>query len=148
MDKPLTIWYCDVCGKPINDVNEVLLIWKSDKNMKDYDFKFVHKATNEKRGCDMESYPSNMHLSEFLGLDGMAYLMSFLSHGNAIRKNGNSIKNLDEFIDVIRRIQTPYYEEARRYFHTEKTQRLIEGCNEYYPYTQNILKKIIEINTK
>lgn len=148
MDAPLTVWYCDICGKAIKNTDEVLLIWKYDENLNDYDFKFVHKTTNEKRGCDINSYPASAHLSDFIGLDGMAYLLSFLSHGKAIRKNGNSIKDLDEFIDVIRRIQTPYYEEARRYFHTEKTQSLIEGCNEYYPYTQKILKKIIEINTK
>ena len=147
MDEPLKIWYCDVCGKPINNLDEAMLIWRSE-NDKDFDFKIVHQTTHLKKGCDIREYPYSAHVSEFLGDKGLTYLLSFLSLGKARKeKSYRSVKDMDEFVDLIRRFQIPYYEEARRYFQTPETQELIEGTNEYYPYMPKILKRIIEVNT-
>lgn len=146
MDQPLTIWYCDVCHQPIVDKNRALVIWKSD-NTGYYDFKIVHQTINDQQGCDIPSYSGSMHLEEFLGIPGAVYLTSFLTTGPAHFGENNNIKNISEFVDLFRRLQVPYYEEARRYFSTEKTQSYIQGWNEFAPYLPETLKKIIEINS-
>jgi len=41
---------------------------------------------------------------------------------------------LDEYVDLVRRVQTPHYEEARLRFSDEKTRHWLSDVNEYYPW--------------
>ena len=53
------------------------------------------------------------------------------------------VNDFDEFVDFIRRVQTPFYEQARRHFSNEDV--LDEYCdsNEHLPYLPEELKDII-----
>ena len=145
MDEPLTIWYCDICHEPIKDPSEGIIIW-NDNNGKLSDFKIVHKNLYGKHRCDDGNYPSSMDLTEYLGTEGMVQLTSFLSTG-AIHHNRKceEIEDIDNFIDLYRRLQLPYYEEARKYFTDERVQDIFCDSNEYAPYLQKSLKRIINM---
>ena len=143
MDKPLTIWYCDVCGEKVTDIKEGYVIWKTDDDYATYDYKIIHKVK-----CDRRNHPQSNSLDRFLGNDGLSYLVTFLSIGTVKRNLGEISqrypKDMIEFTDFIHRVQTPYYEQARQAFCDDNFLRDYADCNELYPYCQENLKKIIE----
>lgn len=100
----------------------------------------------EPRRCDpggAHGYLSSMDLQHFLGPDGLALLLSWLSVGPL--KGGGSgpcVADLDEFVDFVRRVQTPYYEEARPHFGDEHTYYWLGDANEYHPYLPETLQDI------
>ena len=142
MDQPLTKWYCDVCGNIIEDISEGYVIWKKTKELKSHGFKIVHKTK-----CDLKDHVASNELKKFLGDKGLAYLLSKLSLGPIMghinQESRCGVNDFDEFVDFIRRLQTPYYEQARRHFSNRDV--LDEYCdsNEYLPYLPEELKDII-----
>lgn len=70
-------------------------------------------------------------------------LLSWLSDGPL--KGGNSrsqVVNLNEYVDLVRRVQTPYYEEARPRFDEEKIRDAYGDANECAPYRPDNLREI------
>lgn len=144
MDKPFSKWYCDVCGKEIIDEKKGYVIWRFE-NHKSYDFKIIHQ-----KDCELKDHSSSAALTEFLGENGLTYLLSKLSFGPIKRQIGEDsqcqIVNFDEFVDFVRRLQIPYYEEARKYFKSEKTISYYYDNDEISPYEPEQLKAIISSN--
>ncbi|MER7114138.1 hypothetical protein ABT332_06575 [Saccharomonospora azurea] len=152
---PLKAWTCDVCGEPVtSDPNDGLVVWRSepyDQGDRDYDFKIVHKtilSDPEPRLCDPGSkrgYSGNLDLTLFLGADGLALLLSWLSPGPMQGgTNAPRVVNMDQFVDFVRRVQTPYYEEARTRFADDQTHHWLGDANEYAPYLPETLQKIAD----
>ena len=142
MDKPLARWYCDVCNEVIDDAKKGYVIWKSSKAKKYHGFKIIHQVR-----CDLDDHIASNALQDFLGERGAAYLLSFLSGGSLLARIGQSsrsVSDLDEFVDLFRRCQTPYYEEARRKFADPDVREDFGDRNEYAPYLPETLKHIIE----
>ena len=54
------------------------------------------------------------------------------------------ITDTDEFVDLIRQVQTPFYEEARRYFTNSDLLEHFSDSNEVEPYLPEQLEKIID----
>ncbi len=148
MDKPLTKWYCDVCGEVIEDVKKGYVIWKSTEEMKDYGFKIIHQNKCDPR----DNYPLSGALEDFLGEDGISELLSFLSIGPVKKYLGQgshcSVDDIDGFVDFFRRVQTPFYEEARRYFNKQELLEDYSDANEVYPYHLEQLEKIVKRHGK
>ena len=146
MLKPLNEWVCDVCGGVVDSVANGYVIWKRDENMRDYGFKIVHKIK-----CDDKSFSCSQELAEFTGEAGLNTLLSLLSDG-AIKNNlygqptGVGVKSVDEFTDLFRRVQVPYYEEARTKFNDADVLNDFSDANEKYPYKPEVLKRIISGN--
>jgi hypothetical protein len=140
MSQPLTYWYCDVCGEKIENVVGGYVIWKSG-GLKAHGFKIIHQGK-----CDTNEYPSSAALSDFLGHAGLAYLFSKLSLGPVMLNNGQSshcqIEDFDEFVDFMRRVQVPHYEEARRHFNNRNLLEDLSDANEVYPYLPEQLESI------
>jgi hypothetical protein len=143
MDKPLTVWYCDVCGERIDNINEGYVIWQSLHGMKAKNFTIIHQSK-----CDRQDFTSSAALETFVGLNGVTYLLSFLSIGpiNELLGQGPKCKisDFDEFVDFFRRVQTPYYEEARRLFGNERLLDWLGDSNEVSPYIPDNLEVIIK----
>ncbi len=143
MDKPLTVWYCDVCGERIEDSKIGYVIWQTTKEMKAHNFKIIHQSR-----CDIREFHSSSALEDFLGPKGLAYLLTFLSLGPIKMHIGQTphcdIIDFDEFGDFFRRVQTPYYEEARRAFGNEDLLDWFADSNQLSPYLPDTLKEIIE----
>ena len=142
MDTPLERWYCDVCDKPIEDAKAAYVIWKSNDESKSYDFKIIHQSR-----CHLKDYDAYAEIEEFLGEDGLATLFAMLSLGPIKRKIRNQsycdVVDMDEFVDFMRRVQTPYYEEARRKFVNCNLLNDYSDANEVFPYLPDQLKAII-----
>ena len=143
MDKPLESWYCDVCGEKIEDVNKGYVIWKSSDKLKYHDFKIIHQ-----KKCDLKNHRASRALKDFIGDYGLTSLLSMLSLGPIKSTYGQTsycqITDTDEFVDLIRRVQTPFYEEARRYFNNSDLLEHFSDSNEVGPYLPEELEKIID----
>ena len=79
----------------------------------------------------------------FLGAKGLAYAMGFLSDGPIMGGEPRMrVADLDSFVDLVRRVQTPWYEEARPFWNTEHTQHWLADASESFPYTPGVLERI------
>ena len=60
-----------------------------------------------------------MHLHKFLGTEGLQLFLSMLDVGLLLDPSGDHMPTPPEmrsFVDTVRRLHIPYYEEARQYF--------------------------------
>lgn len=66
-------WRCDMCGGPVS-VEDGYVIW--DSRGTDRDFRIIHRSQ-----CDDKSLNSSMALSDLVGVEGIASLLSLLTVG-------------------------------------------------------------------
>jgi hypothetical protein len=52
------------------------------------------------------------------------------------------VADFNGFVDLVRRTQTPWYEEARPFWDTEHTRDWLADANEVYPYSPRVLEQI------
>ncbi len=144
-------WVCDVCGEIIEKSSDGYVIWKADLNNKYYDFKIVHQCRRDSMGniagCDnLREYPLSAHLPNFLGKRGLVYLLSFIDVG-AMHSPDNLytyVKDMREFTEFFKRLQIPYYEEARLYWNKAIADGYFDGANEIWVYLPFTLQRLIE----
>lgn len=113
------------------------------RRLKSHSFKIIHQKT-----CDLKDHQASAALEEFLGDNGLVYILSKLSLGpirkRLSQKSHCNVVELDEFVDFIRRVQTPFYEEARRYFGNPDLLEDYCDANEVLPYFPEQLQKIVK----
>lgn len=138
--KPLTTWICDTCGVAIDNIQSGLVVWNSDKSGRKDGFKIVHKGA-----CDLDARMQSLGLDDLAGQGGQVWLLSWLSYG-PIKNLGNSIRvlDMDGYVDLFRRLQTPWYEEARPYLRAHVTLEGWGDANEIAPYDSDSLRRIAE----
>lgn len=148
--EPLKQWVCDVCGRIIETPKEGYVIWnKNDDGMIDK-IRIVHKNTlnNGKQvGCDknLKKYPLSLPLVSFLGDEGKVRFLSLVDPGpNFIKDYKKSIADIRLFLEVFRRLQLPYYEEARLYWDKARDDGFFANENEVSLYLPETLKYIID----
>lgn len=137
-------WYCDTCDELISVAEKGQAIWRRGIDEPPHDFRIVHIG----RGCDDRRHPSSMHLQEFVGVDGLIYLTSFLSVGPIMttlqgKPERPMIEDLDGFVDFLRRVQIPGYEAARRRFSDDSVLEAHSDGTESSPYRASSLRRII-----
>jgi hypothetical protein len=131
MTTPLTVWKCDTCGDDITEPGKALVIWRTDEDGRGYDFRIVHKNMDGRRCEDAEGgFLFHTALSSFLGNDGLAYALSLLSPGPIMADTNVRVADFNGFVDLVRRTQTPWYEEARPHWQTEHTQHWLADANQ------------------
>jgi hypothetical protein len=149
--EPLRSWICDTCSEPITDPTRALVVWRSDADSYTYsDFLIVHKTFRDRanpRYCDPEAeagYTMSLDLDRILGVNGLTMLLSWLSYGPLKGGGGSRIapSDLDAFVDLVRRVQVPNYEQARPRFRDEHTRHYLDDANEYYPYLPEVLERV------
>lgn len=132
-------WICDNCKGIINNSKEGYVVWESDSNMLHHTFKIIHQGI-----CDDGSFSNSLALDDFLGFDGLINLTAMLSSGpvkiNIGQQSGNYVKNMDEYVDFLRRVQIPYYEQNRVNYTNPAYLSKHSDANELYPYVQDTLK--------
>lgn len=108
-------WVCDECQNEILKSDDGYVLYEKDKNSLAHNFRIIHKIK-----CDKSPDSLSMALSNFLGTQGLVYLTSFLSIGPISKQFGDNssagVKDFDEFVDFFRRVQIPFYEQARMKF--------------------------------
>ena len=161
MLKPLTQFYCDTCGEIIDSPEEGWIEWIADYNdslsYEIHSFRIVHHFTHSpialetNEGCYQhagKSGRSDTGLRHFINDDyKMAYILQFLDIGSYHDPNykGSKLTDMRQYVETVRRITTPYYEEARRYWDRAIEDGFFIDINDISIFGKHNLKRIIEI---
>ena len=141
MLKPLEQWICDVCGEIIECPEEGYVVWSVDTDLRSHSFKIIHQGK-----CDDRHTDSSIALPDLLGLNGMSQLLALITVGplkQPERFGGNTgVKDLEEYVDLFRRLQVPHYEAARQRFRDPDILERFYDSNEVYPYRPDVLERI------
>jgi hypothetical protein len=148
--QPLTAWHCDVCGELVhkdeeNWKREGYVYWDDDRKIGPV---LIHKTTCLTR--EIDELESSSELADFLGPDGLVKLTAFLSWGlvrstHAGRSPTGCQLELDpdKFVDFFRRVQLPYYEEARARLQDRARWEDLADASEVFPYTHDYLQRVL-----
>ena len=152
---PLKQWYCDTCGEVIQKPEHGYVEWKRDPQPGKRHraaFRIVHHALHSpyrQQGNDCyysrSSRGGDIDLPHFLGADGLVALSAWIDVGEEKEPDyrGPSVGDLREWTVLLRRLQVPYYEEARQYLPRAIRDSFGEA-NEVAFYMPATLKSIIE----
>jgi len=149
MLEPLRQFICDNCGKIITPPKEGVVEWLEEGDSTMYNSQYGFKIVHYNQKCYFypdPKYPNSMSipLEYFLGEKGYICILSFLDTGPLIMEKykGPRVKNMREFVELMRRLTLPYYEEARLYFGNLRADDDFELDSPIYE--QDNLKKIIQ----
>jgi hypothetical protein len=151
--RPLEQWICDHCGEIIESPEQGFLEWIRDENDKRYDFKIVHHAPYSPRRPSGHCYHhddisgrQDLPLKHFVGGEGSAHLLSFLDVGPYHEEDypGPRVRDIREFVELMRRLTIPYYEEARLYWGRAMDDGFFGGASEVAMYHTENMKIIVE----
>ena len=152
---PLEQWICDSCKEIIKKKDDgfvQFILDTTDENLYS-DIKIIHAHavsphSKTERGCYIGRIDliHDSPLSWFDGPDGIARLLSLIDLGPHIEKEyrGPQVTNLRNWVEFFRRLYIPYYEEARFYWWEAFADDLFSEEIDVYPYTEFLLKKIID----
>ena len=142
----LTKWQCDKCGRPVNNKNG-WVEWEADFDFAPRNFHIVHNN----QPCyfhDASSFRKDCHIQDFLGPEGAYHLHALLQPPRFFVNNfagGNwQAPDLGEFYELYRRLQVPYYEEARPYFNEAYMNGEMDGANETTISSPGFCKRIYD----
>ena len=148
-------WICDVCGRIID--NTGLVVWNAsmypdNDDEKYFKYKIVHPSGafdehGNQYGCDYDhsNYPLSGHLSWFLGGEGLSNLLAMIDVGPLHRDEyEEQITNMRDFLELFRRVQLPYYEEARLYWEEARRDGYFDGASEVWAYLPRTLENLIK----
>lgn len=142
--EPLKEWVCDKCHDLV-DIKGGWVEWVNDDGKRN-SFHIVHKASKCFHHTNAPGR-QDMHLDAFLGIEGLQHFLAMLDVGPIIDpKNSYPVLTPDmrSFVDTVRRLHIPYYEEARLYFQDEFSHGEFGGVNEVAIFTPDYCKAIIE----
>lgn len=153
--EPLKQWVCDVCGQVIENNEDAYVVWGRDESGKIDKMRIVHKNyrldDGTKTGCDRDqiTYNESLPISNFLGAEGVAQLLALVDPGcYHVEDYVDRIADVRLFVEMFRRFQIPYYEEARFYLARARADGFLGGVNEVAMYVPSTLKEVIEEYTK
>ena len=158
---PLEQFVCDTCGQIINSPKEGWLEWisKYDKETgkrETHSFRIVHHylasplSSTDDVGCyqhNGQSGRKDLHLDDFLEENHkMAYILKFLDMGSIHDPDfrGTELTDIRQYVETVRRLTIPYYEEARLYWDRAREDGYFESANEIWVYAVGNLKRLIE----
>jgi len=149
MLEPLRQFICDNCGGIITSPKEGWVEWLEEGDDIMYNSQYGFKIVHYNQKCYFypdQKFPNSngMPLEYFVGEEGYIWLLSFLDIGPFLMKEykGPSVKDMREFVGLMRRLTLPYYEEARLYFGNLRADD--EFVLDHSIYEQENLKRIIK----
>ena len=140
-DKAPSAWICDTCGQDVSaDDGAVSSRIPSTGAFLVADFRIVHAAGCRPPGADVVTTDVRSHL----GADGLSLLLAYLSAGpGRAGETGVAISDIDSFVDLVRRLQIPHYEQARRRFDEPGVAALLRRGDRWTPYRPSSLRQLL-----
>jgi hypothetical protein len=142
--RPLEQWSCDTCKQLIQEPKHGYVEWHSAHDaVGPHGFLIVHHAPRSPRQPHGKCYQYDdsfdqhtLELPYFLGTEGIVLLLSLIDVGRVHDpdRNQRPAGDLREFAEFFRRLQLPYYEEARHYFERAYRDGYLDGANEVLVY--------------
>jgi hypothetical protein len=139
--KPLKQWICDSCGEIIKKPENGWFEWYINDNTNiEEGFRIVH----HQKACmyaakslrKQNKLVADLNLTDVIGPNGLA---DSLFRIELSEKGVYKIKDLREFVEILRRLHVPYWEEARRYWDKAHKDGFHDACD----YGENALLSIL-----
>ena len=140
--KPLKQWICDSCGQTIKKPEDGWFEWYSNETTaREEGFRIVH----HQKSCmyadtslrKQNKFVADLNLTDVIGSDGLANSLFRIE----LAEKGKLGKiNLLEYVEILRRLHIPYWEEARLYWDDALKAGEHDGCE----FSENTLIEIIE----
>lgn len=142
-------WRCDVCGEDVDadpDGNEGYVVWAGAREPGAGEIRIIHKVR-----CDISTrLTHSLPLTDFLGPDGLAKLLSMIAWG-PVHEDEDDVPErplqrrlpLNTWADFVRRVQIPGYEEVRPDYLNGTYRRHAPDASESYPYLQSSIASFI-----
>lgn len=142
---PLKQWVCDRCREVIDSAEDGFMEWITDAEHKAHGFRIVHNHDRCFHYTDHMARADN-HLEEYVGASGLIVMLAFLDPGPLLARKykGPEVRDVRDWVEIVRRLHLPYYEEARLYWRRAASDGLFEDANEVSPYSADALKTIIQ----
>jgi hypothetical protein len=150
MLEPLNQFICDNCGGIIDGVENGFVEWLVEPETSlNYNFTIVHAPQNpgDTLGClQHQPQSSYIHLEYLMSDEGLIQILWFLDTGlyYAPAYQGPKVKDMREFVELVRRLKLPYYEEARNYIFDTPD---FDHGDELTMYSALNLRALIETNS-
>jgi hypothetical protein len=151
--EPLQQFICDTCHEIIQSPKEGWLEWIHDgKPRQAHSFRICHHKTASllegSEGCYRhggKSGRSDSHLDYVLD-NRMAQVLSFVDPGpyHEPSFSGPGVSDLREWVELVRRLSIPFYEEARLYFSEAEAEGDFQDANEILIYSEVFLRQLIK----
>lgn len=137
---------CDCCNHPIREVYEGVVALRRD-------LEGVAKLELVHRKCAGDVFHYDVfELSSLLGEEGLTRFLSLLSPGMIrVAYDGPSqcaVQDLDEYVDLGRRLYVEHYEAARRHFGDPRLYASLPVVDDDMPYVPDTLEEIIDVFTE
>jgi hypothetical protein len=142
--KPLGEWICDSCGK-ITDARGGGVEWLSGSvtTAGPHSFRIVHHLANCYRHIHAFDR-ADLHITAFIGAPGLQRFLSMLDPGPLISPSAEPDQpEMRSFVDTVRRLHIPYYEEARQYMAEAQGDGYFEDQTEVSIFLPETCKAII-----
>lgn len=158
MLKPLEQFICDTCGDIIEKPSDGMLEWidydNDETNSHEvHSFRIVHHsgASRKRNGSNISCFKhvdwkgSSQDLCDYLHPDNkMARILSFLDEGiHEKTYSGCPITDMKNYVNTVRRLTIPYFEEAILYWDDAKNDGYFAEVNSVEVYELNTLKALI-----
>ncbi len=146
MLEPLVQFVCDTCHQVINAPQEGWFEWCEDEGRKAHSYRILHHRPE----CRSAPQTPGLHghrLDQLVGVANMTNLYSLFQMGPANQANNGDIatlRDLDEFTEILRRLTERYYDEARLYWEEAKSNGFFLGSSDASTYQPSTYKKVIE----
>jgi len=150
---PLRQYVCDTCGEVIKSPKEGWLEWIHDRaTKKKHSFRVCHHVSFSPLGKPQGCYRhgdklgrADMHLDAVLEMR-IPFLLSFLDCGKTSEPElaDLAVTDIEEWIELVRRMTIPLYEEARQHWTKARNDGYFEGENELSMYREGFLGTLIE----
>lgn len=124
-------WRCDGCGTVVTADGVLAFRTQQQAPYAVGGFRILHDT------CLPPDEPEGgaVGLAACLDRDGLSLLLAFLSAGpGRSGEPGPAVQDLDEFVDVIRRLHVPYYEPARPRFDEPDVRGALRQADRVGPY--------------
>jgi hypothetical protein len=136
--KPLEEWICDTCGE-LTGIDEGWVEWLGPIGKGPHSFRIVHNRHKCQQHTKHPDRADN-HLERFLGAPGLQTFLAYLDIGPILdpKGKGEPQPEMASFVDTVRRLHIPYYEEARTYLSEARADGYFDDQNEnsvYMPRT-------------
>lgn len=137
-----TSWRCDACATPVTADGGVLAyLTQGRPPFASGRFRILHAPCGMAEDAELVT----VRLSACLDRDGLSLMLAFLSAGPGRRdETGPTVDDVDEFVDVIRRLHVPFYEPARLRFGEPQVQRTLRRADRASPYQSAALRSLVQ----
>ncbi|HIJ62292.1 MAG TPA: hypothetical protein HPQ04_06315 [Rhodospirillaceae bacterium] len=147
MLKPLEQFVCDTCRQVIETSADGWFEWCEDGDRQAHSFHIVHQRAECRADPQVPGLRGH-RLDELVGVPNMTRLYGLFDVGlpeEGAVKTLATLLDRHEFTDLLHRLTSRYYDEARQYWQQAKDSGFFEGSSEPAIYQPSTFKRIIEV---